>query len=96
MAGKFYILSPERQPIKELKYRISTKVEQRIFSQELPMNSEQKADEMHVSPRYCQAHCKVLAGLSEVVLIVLKGFGSVCKQHSFTKVCCHVWPCVPL
>jgi hypothetical protein len=41
---------PERQPIKELKYRISTKAHQRIFSSELLMNSEQKADKMHVSP----------------------------------------------
>jgi len=48
--GEIYILSPERQPNKELKYRISTKVQQRIFSPELLMNSEQKADEMHVSP----------------------------------------------
>ena len=48
--GEIYILSPERQPIKELKYRISTKAEHRIFSPELLMNSEQKADEMHVCP----------------------------------------------
>jgi len=48
--GIIYILSPERQPIKELKYRISTKVHQRIFSPELLVNSKQKADEMHVSP----------------------------------------------
>jgi len=48
--GEIYILSPECQPIKELKYRISTKVHQRIFSPELLMNSEQKADEKHVSP----------------------------------------------
>jgi len=32
--GEIYILSPECQPIKELKYRISTKVHQRIFSQD--------------------------------------------------------------
>jgi hypothetical protein len=30
--GEIYILPPERQPIKELKYRISTKAHQRIFS----------------------------------------------------------------
>jgi hypothetical protein len=48
--GEIYILSPERQPNKELKYRICTKVHQRIFSSELLMNSEQKADETHVSP----------------------------------------------
>ncbi len=48
--GEIYILPPERQPMKELKYRISTKVHQRIFSPELLMNSEQKADEMHVRP----------------------------------------------
>jgi uncharacterized Rmd1/YagE family protein len=48
--GEIDILSPERQPNKELKYRISTKVHQRIFSPGLLMNSEQKADEMHVSP----------------------------------------------
>ena len=48
--GEIYILPPERQPSKELKYRISTKVHQRIYSPGLLMNSEQKADEMHVSP----------------------------------------------
>jgi len=47
--GEIYILSPKRQPIKELKYRISTNV-QRLFSRELLMNSEQKADKMQVSP----------------------------------------------
>ena len=57
--GEIYILPPERQPNKELKYRISTKVHQRIFSPELLMNSEQKADEMHVTPRYCQTQCCV-------------------------------------
>jgi hypothetical protein len=41
--------------MKKLKYRISTKAHQRIFSPELLMNSEQKADGMHVSPRYRQA-----------------------------------------
>jgi len=42
--GGIYILPSERQPIKEQKYRICTKVHQRIFSPELLMNSEQKAD----------------------------------------------------
>jgi hypothetical protein len=42
--GKIYFLSFERQPNKELKYRISAKVHQRIFGRELLMNSEQKAD----------------------------------------------------
>jgi len=32
--GDIYILSPERQPNKELKYRISTKVHQRIFTRD--------------------------------------------------------------
>lgn len=41
--------------------------------------------------------CNVQADLSnEMVLIVSRGFGSVCKQHSFTKVCCRVLACVPL
>jgi hypothetical protein len=57
--GEIYILPPERQPNKELKYRISTKVYQRIFSPELVHKSEQKADEKHASPAiakpcYCQ------------------------------------------
>jgi hypothetical protein len=50
MAGKLIFFRPARQPIRKLKYRISTKVHQRIFSPGLLMNSEQKADEMHVSP----------------------------------------------
>jgi len=61
--GEIYILSPERQPIKELKYRISTKVHRRIFSPELLMNSELKADEMHVSPAIAKptvGGCRVL------------------------------------
>jgi hypothetical protein len=48
--GEIYILPPERQLIEELKYRICTKVHQRIFSPELLMNSELKADKMHVNP----------------------------------------------
>jgi len=50
MAGNSMLLSPDPKPMKELKYRISTKVHQRIFSPELLMNSDPKADEMHVSP----------------------------------------------
>jgi hypothetical protein len=66
LAGNSMFLSPERQPIKELKYRISTKVQQRIFSPELLMNSEQKADEMHVSPAIAKPH---VSGFSIVVLL---------------------------
>ena len=56
--GEIYILSPERQSIKELKYRISTKVHQRIFSPELLRNSEQKADKMHVCPAIAKPHVR--------------------------------------
>jgi len=63
--GEIYILSPERQPMKELKYRISTKAHQRIFSPELQMNSEPKADEMYVS----SAIAKPAVGSSFVKLI---------------------------
>jgi len=77
--GEIYILSPERQPSKELKYRISTKVHQRIFSPELLMSSEQKADEMHVSPRYRQAHCSTpFSPVSQSTL---------CQTYTKTK--CH-------
>ena len=46
---------------------------------------------------FMHSSCNVLADLSNgMVLIVSRGFGSVCKQHSFTKVCCRVRACVPL
>ena len=61
--GEIYILSPERQPIKELKYRISTRVHQRIFSPELLMNSEQKADKMHVCPAIAKPTVSCRLGL---------------------------------
>jgi len=51
--------------MKELKYRISTKAHQRIFSPELQMNSEPKADEMYVS----SAIAKPAVGSSFVKLI---------------------------
>ena len=54
--GEIHILPPKGQPNKELKYRISTKAHQSIFSPELLMNSEQKADEMHVSPAIAKPH----------------------------------------
>ena len=61
--GEIYILPPERQPIKELKYRISTKVQQRIFSPEPMMNSEQKVDEMHVSPAIAKPNVSSIPSL---------------------------------
>ena len=36
-------------------------------------------------PVFWQTPCYAFALLSTVVLIVGRGFGSVCKQHSFTK-----------
>jgi len=56
MAGNLYSFA-QTSADKKLKYRISTKVHQRNFSPELLMNSEPKADKMHVSPRYRQTHC---------------------------------------
>ena len=48
-------------------------------------------------PVFCQTPCCLLADLSNGMdLIVSRGFGSVCKQHSFTEVCCRVWTYVPL
>ena len=74
--GGIYILSPERQPIKELKYRISTKAEERIFSPELQPNSEPKADEMHVSPAIAKPTVSG-SGFSLVKYVNTKHFGTV-------------------
>lgn len=55
------------------------------------------AEDNIVQPVFWQTPCYVLADFSSgMVLIVSRGFGSDCKQHSFTKVCFCVWACVPL
>ena len=55
-------------------------------------NSEQKVEDNFRLPVFWQTPCYVQADLStEMVLIVSRGFGSVCKQHSFTKRLNCVW-----
>jgi hypothetical protein len=78
--------------INKKKMKITTKDEQRTFSRELWLNRITKADGLHVTPYFAKPNVIRSPFLSEpiAVLIVLSGFRSVRKQHSFTKVCCRV------
>ena len=49
-----YNFLPERLPVNEQKAEVFLLLLNREFSAELLPNSEQKVDEMHVTPSYCQ------------------------------------------
>jgi hypothetical protein len=54
MAGQFMIFCWNVSPVNEQKVEISILLLNRVFSAETAAQQRTKADEMHVTPSYCQ------------------------------------------